>query len=214
MADEEQALAYAHADFDVAHTAIMRVCFEQHTQIPPTTIADLGCGAGDIAIRLARHYPFQTIHAYDGAEAMLVQARQAIDRAGMTERIQFQRAVFPEVGELGRRHAQAYGFIVSNSLLHHLHDPNVLWDVVSRLAQPRGHVFIADLMRPQDESQVQAYVDEYARGEPEVLRRDFYNSLCAAFTLDEVRAQLAQHGLPLELEPLDDIHLMVSGALT
>jgi hypothetical protein len=45
------------------------------------------------------------------------------------------------------------------------------------------------LLRPDSPEAAQAIVDQYASGEPEVLRRDFYNSLLAAFTEDEIGAQ-------------------------
>jgi hypothetical protein len=44
------------------------------------------------------------------------------------------------------------------------------------------------------------------------LQRDFYNSLCAAFTPDEVTAQLAAAGLnSFHVEAIDDRHLAAWG---
>ena len=60
--------------------------------------------------------------------------------------------------------------------------------------------------------QAQHIVDTYAANEPEVLRRDFFASLCAAFTLDEVRDQLEVAGLGhLAVEAISDRHLLVWG---
>jgi hypothetical protein len=48
-----------------------------------------------------------------------------------------------------------------------------------------------------------------------VLRRDFEASLYAAFTCDEVRAQLDRAGLSaLRVEPIGDRHLVVWGHLS
>ena len=67
-------------------------------------------------------------------------------------------------------------------------------------------------MRPESTDAAQAIVDEHAAGEPDVLRRDFYNSLCAAFTPDEVRTQLAAAGLDaLVVERVTDRHMTIAG---
>jgi SAM-dependent methyltransferase len=107
----------------------------------------------------------------------------------------------------------AYAAIISNSLLHHLHDPAVLWDAVTRYASPGTHIYIVDLLRPADTVAARGLVDAYASGEPEILRRDFYNSLCAAFEPQEVEAQLAAAHLDeLSVEVISDRHLMVHGS--
>ena len=62
------------------------------------------------------------------------------------------------------------------------------------------------------DARAEALVDEYAEGEPEVLRRDFLHSLHAAYTVDEVRAQLQAAGLEgLSVRATSDRHLVVSG---
>jgi hypothetical protein len=49
--------------------------------------------------------------------------------------------------------------------------------------------------------------------EDPVLKEDFYNSLCAAFTVDEVRAQLRVAGLSLHVEKVTDRHMRIKGHL-
>jgi hypothetical protein len=103
---------------------------------------------------------------------------------------------------------------VSNSLLHHLHDPQVLWNAVRETGAPGAVVVVMDLFRPPSPGAAQEIVDAYAGGEPEVLRRDFYNSLCAAFEPGEVRAQLDACGLGgLDVRTVSDRHLLVAGRL-
>ncbi len=54
----------------------------------------------------------------------------------------------------------------------------------------------------------------YAGDEPELLKRDFRDSLFAAFEPAEVRAQLVEAGLEyLEVAMVSDRHLVVSGHL-
>ena len=87
--------------------------------------------------------------------------------------------------------------VISNSLLHHLADPGVLWDAVRAAAAPEAS-------RVRDGSAAPAVPGSgggswwrcMPADAPDVLRRDFFNSLLAAFRPDEVRSQLAAAGLP------------------
>jgi hypothetical protein len=71
-----------------------------------------------------------------------------------------------------------------------------------------------DLARPASDIGVDALVESYALDAPEVLRRDFRNSLYAAYTPAEVADQLAELGLgELEVGMVSDRHLAVRGRL-
>jgi hypothetical protein len=71
-----------------------------------------------------------------------------------------------------------------------------------------------DLLRPESPEAAQAIVDQYAGGEPTILRRDFYNSLLAAFSEDEVASQLAELNLSrLIIDVIDDRHWVVGGRI-
>ena len=107
-----------------------------------------------------------------------------------------------------------YSATFSNSLLHHLVDPLVLWRTVRSAAAPGAFVFIMDLMRPDSESAAEALVAEYAGGESEILRRDFFHSLLAAYRIEEVRAQLSATGLEaFAVKPVSDRHFIAHGRL-
>ena len=54
----------------------------------------------------------------------------------------------------------------------------------------------------------------YANAEPAILRQDFANSLQAAWTVEEIREQLEQAGLPLQTAAISDRHVLVSGRLS
>jgi hypothetical protein len=52
----------------------------------------------------------------------------------------------------------------------------------------------------------------YSPDEPEILRRDFYNSLLAAFEPKETRQQLAEAGLTeLVVKEISDRHMLIFG---
>lgn len=67
-------------------------------------------------------------------------------------------------------------------------------------------------MRPESEREAKRLTDAYASSGPEILQRDFYNSLPAAFDVGEVRARLESHGLShLRTELVSDRHVIVYG---
>ena len=213
MNDAHQAQAYAEADFSEPHTAFIDQLQKAHPHLPPSGHAlDLGCGPADITLRFAKAFPQWTVDGLDAAEAMLEWGRKAIRTAieadQITDRIVLQKAYLPR-DDAPRSH---YDFIFSNSLLHHLADPLDLWRSLQRWGAPTTPVFIMDLMRPESPAIAQALVDQYAQGEPDILRHDFYHSLLAAYTLEEVRTQLEQMDLRhLQVQAISDRHWIVWG---
>jgi trans-aconitate 2-methyltransferase len=108
--------------------------------------------------------------------------------------------------------ADDYAGVISNSLLHHFHDPDLFWAAVREHARPGSRIFVADLRRPTSLAVVDALIDEHAADAPEVLREDFRNSLRAAFTVEEVEAQLRRAELSyLAVKSIGDRHLIVAG---
>jgi hypothetical protein len=88
----------------------------------------------------------------------------------------------------------------------------VLWQAVKAHAKPGAPIFIMDLLRPESQQIAKHLMEQYAGDEPDVLKNDFYNSLLAAFEIQEVRDQLRQCGLQhLQVEQVSDRHLTVSG---
>jgi 2-polyprenyl-3-methyl-5-hydroxy-6-metoxy-1,4-benzoquinol methylase len=208
MDGDEQALAYARADFDAVDAAFVDSVFERFPQLRQAHIVDLGCGPAAIPIRFCQAAEGIEVTAIDGAPAMIDLAIAAVAEAGLSERITCVCQNLPGEALL----TWSYDGLVSNSLLHHLHDPQVMWTEVKRQLRPGAPVMIMDLRRPADEAAAQGLVDEYSADEPEVLRTDFYNSLLAAFTPAEVEAQLADAGLTgLSVEAAGDRHLMITG---
>lgn len=211
MDDPDQVRAYAEADFEQAHQSVVEHLLARFPALDlerPASVLDLGCGPADVTVRLARAWPGAVFVGVDGAERMLAAARLRLRREGLTDRVELRRAVLPDP-TLAREHFDA---VISNSLLHHLHAPEVLWDTIRRTAEPDAPVLVMDLRRPDDAATVDALVERHAAGEPEVLRRDLTNSLHAAFRPDEVSDQLRESGLrSLQVEAVGDRHLLVWG---
>jgi len=208
-----QAEAYARADFDAPNSA-----FVDHVEHAlggrpiAGRVLDLGCGPADICIRLARRHPAACIDALDGSPAMLEWARRALQgvEPAVAERIRLLLEVLPSRTPL----PASYDLITSNSLLHHLHDPAVLWQTIRSAARKGCTVVVMDLFRPRSIATAAAIVERYAANEAEILRTDFYNSLLAAFTPEEVSDQLRAAGLAqLRVTTVSDRHLLVAGRL-
>lgn len=212
MLDEAQALAYARADFGGAHGRIVADFAATFPDRPSTgRLLDLGCGPGDITLRLARANPGWEVEGVDGSPAMLRLAREALAaEPALNPRVRFTEARLPD----GRFASSLWDAVFSNSLLHHLREPAVIWDTISGAARPGALVYVADLFRPTSLEAARSLVDQYAAHDPEILRHDFYHSLLAAFRVEEVREQLAVAGLTtLRAEVLSDRHLVVHGRL-
>jgi cyclopropane fatty-acyl-phospholipid synthase-like methyltransferase len=210
MDEPAQALAYACADFSAPHDAFVarfRRCFPD---FGGSEVLDLGCGPADVTIRFARAYPHARLTGVDGAAAMLELGRQAVATAGLAARIRLTQMRLPAANLPGSR----YDALISNSLLHHLADPVVLWDAVRAAAAAAAAVFVMDLLRPPSREAAVALVNLHAGDAPEVLRRDFFNSLLAAFRPEEVRLQLAAAGLSgMRVEIASDRHLIAYGRI-
>jgi ubiquinone/menaquinone biosynthesis C-methylase UbiE len=209
MDDFEQARAYALADFEEPHSHFIALFKARFPDEAMEGVAlDLGCGPGDITKRFAHAFPACRIHAIEGAESMLMFARQMIDFEMLHERVRLFKRLLP-TENLPK---SQYDAVICNSLLHHLDDPMVLWQSINQFAKPGAAIFIMDLMRPDSREQAEAMCRQYAANEPQVLQQDFYHSLLAAYTPDEIKAQLCEAGLShLKVEEVSDRHLNVSG---
>jgi len=208
MNEPEQARAYAEADFSEPHERFVSLFSEKFPDFREGHVLDLGCGTCDVIIRFARRYPSVKITGVDGAEVMLEIGREFIKKEGLETRIDLKLCYLPD-NTLMRGQFDA---VISNSLLHHLSDPLVLWDTVKSCTIPGVPIFIMDLLRPPDIETAEYLVQQYAGNESPVLKKDFYNSLLSAYNIEEVEEQLLTAGLDYFLvEQVSDRHFIVWG---
>ena len=208
MDDEEQSVAYAKADFSTSNQhfvdSLVRDC-SAHLR----NVVDIGCGPADVVIRLAKAAPDATITALDGSAPMIAIGRAAARAAGVEGRLVLLHTRIPGPPP----DAHSFDAVLSKDLLHHLPDARVLWNEVKRLGKPGAAVYVMDLVRPPTPEAAEAMVQEGAGSEDPILQRDFYNSLLAAFTVDEVRQQVRDAGLDLTVSLTGVRHLLVRGVL-
>lgn len=190
MDDPQHVTAYAGACLDNGYWLFIqnfRKFFRDFA--PKDAILDLGCGTASIPLRLAELFPHCQIHGVEGAPHMLQSGRNAVRRQGLEDRVYLFHGILPDHCSLPR---ERYEAVVSNSFLHHLADPMVLWNAVKTYSLPHAAVLIIDLLRPASEESAENIVDKYVPDAPELLRRDMLLSLRAAYTLEEIAAQLQQ----------------------
>jgi cyclopropane fatty-acyl-phospholipid synthase-like methyltransferase len=208
MDTPEQARAYAAADFTESHEAFVARFRERFPDLRVGRALDLGCGTADVTVRFARAYPAMRVDGVDGAPAMLDEGAVLVRTSDLADRVSLELRRLPDPALA----VTVYDAVISNSLLHHLAEPGVLWTTVVAAAHPSARVFVMDLCRPPSTDVARRLVDAYARDESPVLRDDFYRSLCAAYTPDEVRAQLVDAGLAhFRVERAGDRHLLAWG---
>lgn len=211
MDQPEQALTYAMADFSEPASLFILLFKEEFGTDIKGFVLDLGCGPGNISFRFARAYPDCIVHGIDGSSDMIKLAKDFLIREKeLIERVVFIEGILPNI----KPPVQFYDVIISNSLLHHLHNPVVLWDTIKRFSRKGTIIFIRDLIRPPSQEDARRIVETYSGNEPEILKRDFYNSLLASFREEEVKEQLLTAGLnQMRIRLVSDRHMVISGII-
>lgn len=201
--------AYANADFRDVNAKFVDHVLANAPADEPLRVLDIGCGPGDIPIAIALARPKWQVTAVDASSPMLqVAAKKAAHE--LLRNIRFKLAdakhLPPDLG--------AFDLVVSNSLLHHLPDPAGLWKSIKGCAAPGATLILRDLARPASELDARLIVSSYAGSESELLQEEFYRSLLAAFTVEEVERQLDDADLKLlQVQMASDRHLDVFGRI-
>ena len=206
MDDEQQALVYARADFSSSnqwYVDHLVADYPDHLG----KVVDIGCGPGDVMLRLAAARPNIRITAIDGSAPMIDLARQAVRAANLQARVTPMQGYIPGLA----LDEHSFDAILSKDLLHHLPEPMVLWSEAKRLGRAGAAIYVMDLIRPATTQDARKIVENVAPDEHPILKEDFYNSLCAAFTVEEAKAQVDKAGLPLEVAQVSDRHMVIKG---
>jgi ubiquinone/menaquinone biosynthesis C-methylase UbiE len=209
MDDREQVAAYAKADFSSSNQMFVDKILETYPD-QLGSILDIGCGPADVAIRILQSMPFAKVTAVDASLPMVEIAKQAVQKAGFQDNIDVVLGRVPGI-DLGDKQFQT---IASKDLLHHLPDPSIFWEEVVKLATRTAAIYVMDLYRPNSHEDAKKIVESVSGNEPEILKRDFYHSLLAAFTVDEIQGHLESASLPLNVTKVSERHFLVHGVLS
>ncbi|GAB4129560.1 class I SAM-dependent methyltransferase [Thermopirellula anaerolimosa] len=157
----------------------------------PEVTLDLGTGTALIPLVLCEHWPNVRVVAADYAGEMLRIARQNIIRRKADDRIVLVRVD-------GKRLPFAddsFPQVISNSIVHHVAEPEFIFREAWRVLRPGGIVFFRDLFRPPDAATLHELVERYAGSATPHQKKMFADSLQAALTVEEVREIIASLGL-------------------
>ena len=181
------------AEYDAMdHSEVNRRFVADFLQVcpnPQSPILDVGTGTALIPIELCRANPNVKVIAQDASREMLEIAKRNVENAGLSDRITVQlsnaRALPME--------DKTIGTIISNSIIHHISEPEVLFAELARVGTHDAVYFVRDLLRPSSVEELDHIVQTYAGESTAHQRKLFRESLYAALTLDEVRALLTMY---------------------
>ena len=208
MDEEQQATTYAQEDFSESNQWFVdRLMLDFPGRL--RRVLDIGCGPADVLIRLAGASPDIRITAIDGSGPMIRIARQAVREYGLLEQITLVQGYVPGIP----MEDHSFDAILSKDVLHHLPGPSGFWSEIKQLGKPGAAVFIMDLYRPETPEKARKIVEGVNPYEIPILKLDFYNSLCAAFTVNEIEEQIRRAHLNLMAARVSERHMLIKGFL-
>jgi ubiquinone/menaquinone biosynthesis C-methylase UbiE len=193
----EDAVEYDAMDFTDVNTAFA----ERAVELAPPSgrVLDLGTGTARIPILVVQRNPKLYVEASDFSMNMLKLGWRNVHKAGLEGSIILKRADAKKLSMPG----SSFDFVMSNSLAHHLPDPQPFFNEIKRVAKRNAGFFLRDLLRPKTSAEFSKLVELYTEGATDHQRKLFSDSLHAALTLEEVRLLLREAAL-------DDLVLLQS----
>ncbi len=203
MNNRFQAEAYASADFSETDNQIVLnlelLLKEVRTKIDGKTLfVDLGCGPGNIAERIAMKWRSAHVLGIDGSEEMLSIAENRAEKLKQKfglHNLNYLHSNIALYSQKQKNMIPSAQVVVSNSLLHHIHDPNDFWNALKNISCKGTVHYHRDLKRPNSPEEVICIQKKYLPQAPKILIDDYIASLHAAFDIDEIKSQLHFAGL-------------------
>ena len=166
-------------------------------------VIDLGTGTAKIPVLMLERRGDLEITAVDLAKEMLRVAARRVADAGFADRC---KLACMDIKAL-RVPAAKYDLVLCNSTVHHMPDPLVLFREIARVAKPTGAILIRDLIRPQSMDDAWAMVKRVAAGEHIRQQQLFFDSLCAAHTMEDVEGLVKTSKLErIKIAPCSERH--------
>ncbi|NEO58760.1 MAG: class I SAM-dependent methyltransferase [Okeania sp. SIO3B5] len=185
----EEAEEYDSMDFLQVNQAFA----ESSIEIGPKKglVLDVGTGTARIPILICQQQPEWQIIGIDLSKNMLTIGERNIEKA------QLQSQVKLELVDAKKLPYSEHSFemVISNSIVHHLSEPLLLFQEVKRVLQPQGGIFIRDLLRPETPELKEELVNKYARDCNQHQQKLFRDSLQAALTIVEVEKIVKDAGI-------------------
>lgn len=161
------------------------------------TILNLGCGPCDFDVALCKTNSKINIISVDGSPAMVNIAQEKIKDYPITLVCDFFNNITYQAD-----------MTISSLTLHHQLEPISFWESVKANTKNNGYVFVMDMIRPTDYEQIDSIVNKLAGSEDELFKTDFKNSLAASFTVNEIKQQLRDTNLNLDVEVVGELGII------
>jgi ubiquinone/menaquinone biosynthesis C-methylase UbiE len=215
MDDWQEATAYDAMDFSAVNRDFALTAIGLHPHA--VRVLDIGTGTAQIPIVLCQEKSCYQVLGVDMAQSMLILGRRNIEAAGLLQQIRLELAD----GKSLPYPNWEFDMVLSNSLVHHLPDPQSFFQEVARLVKPNGAVLIRDLLRPDSLAEIDSLAEtlreqivteagDYGPRQNQLFR----DSLAAAFTLAEIQDLVSNAGMTdYQLSQTSDRHwtLAISG---
>ena len=218
MENPSQVKAYADADFSRSDSMVVGELEKYLNKLGKTLnendlILDIACGPGNISERIATNWPFVKVIGIDGSKEMLKLAEKKLYES-FAKNLSYELIEINLIATGKKQFPYEADVLVSNSALHHFHDPFRFWDALKKLGKRKCIHIHRDLIRPASIEKAIEIKEKLLSNSPEILKKDFYASLKASFTVEEVNQQLLKAGLSqLKVFQVDELYLEVIGSL-
>lgn len=196
MSDEDEVSAYASAASQKHLDAIDDTFVDQVLSLgsPEGLLAgrliDIGCGPGNITLKIAQRCPRLTLVGVDRSANMVREAQRAAAGLGFDKRVSFLQS---NAGQIPFSDC-AFDVVLSNSVLHHLTDPLGALEEMLRVSRPAGAILLRDLRRPS-RLVFPWHVKWHGRHYTGTMKKLFEDSVRAAYTPDELADLLNHSGI-------------------
>jgi len=116
----------------------------------PARVLELGCGTGNLSLRLSAKFPNATFSSVDGSAEMVSLTRSRLEgaAAAVARRAEFITSKFENLS----LPTASFDLVVSSISLHHVEDKETLYQSVHALLRPGGCICFADQIRGSPES--------------------------------------------------------------
>lgn len=180
----------------VAYAVGLEVIYRARQSPAGGASLDLACGPGHFSLCLAKYLELDSLLGLDLSEGMVQVASKNANEQGMS------RATFDlaDVTNLSNYNDQQFELTTFTDAAHHMPDLDTVRKVIKeadRVTKPEGLVVVMDLARLRTASLTESYVnvvggDYHDRG-LSAFYDDFYNSMYAAWTKDELATAFPKH---------------------
>jgi ubiquinone/menaquinone biosynthesis C-methylase UbiE len=203
MDDSSEVQAYSSAAADAYLSEIDDTFVEHALRLigaVPGCALDIGCGPGQILMKLSARLPEWKLFGIDRSLTMIGRARETLDsraasRASREAPLAAGNLEFlaGDAGAMPFRDG-SFDLVLCNSVLHHIADPARLFAEIRRVAKPRAAILVRDLRRPSRIG-FPFHVRWYGRHYQGLMYKLYCDSVRAAYTGEELSGMLENAGI-------------------